>query len=921
MPAQDAFPNNLPVQLNSFIGREAECATVARSVTANRLVTLTGAGGCGKTRLALQVATNVGKKYTDGVWWVDLASISDDGLLANVIAGALGIKEVPGQPLFDTLRDQLGHQHRLLVLDNCEHIVEACAHLIHELLRACPSLSILTTSSEPIGVDGEASWRVPSLRLPEGGGAAALSSVAGSDAVLLFLDRATRVRSTFRLTDDNAPAVAEICRRLDGIPLAIELAAARVRMMSPHEIVAGLEDRFRLLTDSTRTAVPRHRTLRASADWSYGLLSEAERVVLRRLAVFAGGFTLESSEEVCSGDGIAREAVLGIVSRLVDRSLLQVDEGHRMSRYRLLETIRRYAAERLAESKEEGSVRSRHLRSFVAMAEIARPEMERSGLVEWLNVFDVEHDNIRAAFDWGMRSGAISECLRLMSALFHFWFVRGHLTEGRHRFEAALQAGEVDPRLRAMALIDVGQLMISHGDFVATREFATEALSIAEALADKQLEGRALDTLAWSTAFLDPRAGQEVFRSAASVLRDARDPMYLADAMNGLGLARLFEGDYAGARTALEEGVAASRHIGNLSLLAIGLGLLGYTLELQGSLARARTCLRESLSTARLLEDRVSEALALYSLGFIEAHRGEHERAEEHIEGSVAMARFASPLILTFALLTQGLERYMRADLEGSSSALEEALLLSGEMPAPWLRAWILALLGNAARVRGDLEGAQARITEALAASRAGGMRVDVPIDADARLARAMGDVERAESLHHEALAAALAGQSILLVPTQLEALAGLAAIAESFPEAARLYGAAEAARDAHRLVRYAVDQPDYEAGVQRVREALTDEEYQRTWEQGWAMSLDEAVTYASRGRGERKRPSTGWGSLTPTELEVVRRVAEGLTNQQIAERLFISRSTVKVHLVHIFAKLGVSRRAELASAATLRGL
>jgi predicted ATPase/DNA-binding CsgD family transcriptional regulator len=915
---QDGLPNNLPVQLTRFIGREAQRATVARSVAANRLVTLTGAGGCGKTRLAVQVATDVGGKYADGVGWVDLAPLSDEGLLANVLARALKIKEVRGQPPFDTLRDHLRHQHRLLVLDNCEHVVEACAQLIHELLQACPSLSILTTSREPIGVDGEASWRVPSLRLPEDASTSAVGSVMRSEAVGLFLDRATRVKSTFRLTEDNAPAVAEICHRLDGIPLAIELAAARVRMMSPEEIVAGLEDRFRLLTGSARTAVPRHQTLRASADWSYGLLSEADRVVLRRLAVFASGFTLEASEEVCSGDGIAREAVLGIVSRLVDRSLLQVSEEHRRSRYRLLETIRQYAAERLVESEEEGSVRERHLRFFVAMAERARPEMERSGLVEWLNVFDVEHDNIRAAFDWGMRSGAIDECLRLMSALFHFWFVRGHLTEGRRRFEAALEAGEGDPYLRAMALIDVGQLMISHGDFVATREFATEALKIAEALADKRLEGRALDTLGWSTSFLDPGAGPDVFRSAASVLRDAGDPMYLADTMNGLGLARLFEGDYAGARTALEEGVAASRQIGNLSLLAIGLGLLGYTLELQGNLARAQTCLRESLSTARRLEDRVSEALALYSLGFIEAHRGEHERAEEHIEESVATARAASPLILTFALLTQGLARYMRADLEGSSSSLDEALLLSGEMPAPWFRAWILALLGNAARARGDLESAQARVTEALAAAREGGMRVEMPIDADARLARDLGEVERAESLHHEALAAALAGQSILLVPMQLEALAGLAAIAESFHEAARLFGAAEAARDAHGLVRYVVDQRDYKADVERVRKVLADG-FRAAWEQGRAMSLDEAVAYASRGRGERKRPSTGWASLTPTEIEVVRRIAEGLTNQQIAERLFISRSTVKVHLVHIFAKLGVSTRAELASAATRR--
>ena len=917
----DVVPNNLPVQLTSFIGRETECATVAGLVAANRLVTLTGAGGCGKTRLSLQVAADVGEKYADGVWWVDLARLSDDALLANAVAAVLSIKEVPGQPLMDTLKNRLRDQRVLLVLDNCEHVVDACAHLVRELLQACPSLSIVTTSREPLGVEGEASWRVPSLQLPETTRTQALESFLGSEAVRLFLDRAMRVRTTFRLTDENAGALAEICRRLDGIPLAIELAAARMRMMTPHQIVDGLEDRFRLLIGSTRTGVPRHQTLRASADWSYELLSEEERVVLRRLAVFAGGFTLDASEEVCSGEEIARGAVLGIVSRLVDCSLVQVGEEAPAARYRLLETIRQYAAERLVESGEEHGVRARHLRFFVGLAERAQPDMEGAGLLEWLPLLDVELDNVRAAFEWGIETGANGECVRLMSALWQFWFVRGHLTEGRWRFEVALNAGDTEPRLRAMALIDVGQLMGYHGDFVATRDFATEALTIARTVADNRLEGRALDTLGYSTAFLDPPAAPEQFLAAASLLRDAGDRLYLADALNGLGIARLFEGHYAGARAALEEGVAASRQIGNLSLLTIGLSVLGYTLELQGHLARARTCLRESLSIARRLGDRVSAADALHCLGFIDAHRGEHDKAEALIEESVTIAREASPMILAFALLTEGLARYMRADLEAAESALEETLLLSAEMPAPWWRAWSLALLGNAARMRGDLDGARARVEEALAAAKAGGMRVDVPIDADARLARAAGDLERAESLHHEALTAALAAQSILLVPMQLEALAGLATLAESFAEAARLFGAAEAARDAHGLVRYAVDRHEYEADVERARTALSDEEFRAAWDQGRAMSLDEAVAYVSRGRGERKRPSSGWASLTPTEIEVVRHVAEGLTNPQIAERLFVSRSTVKMHLAHIFAKLAVSTRAELAASATRRAL
>ena len=921
MRSLDAVPTNLPTQLTSFIGRGVECATVADLVSRNRLVTLTGSGGCGKTRLSQQVAADLTKEFRDGVLWVDLARLSDASLLVNAIASALEIKEVPGKPLLDTLQNHLSDRQLLLVLDNCEHVVAACAELIHSLLQTCLSLSILTTSREPVGVEGEIPWRVPSLKLPEAEGAPTIDAVARSEAVQLFVDRASRVRPTFHLTSENAASVTEICRRLDGIPLAIELAAARTRMMTPEQIVAGLEDRFHLLTGTTRTALPRHQTLGASVDWSYSLLTEEERFIFRRLAVFAGGFSLDAAEDVCSDELTPRHAVLDIVSRLVDRSLLHVGEEMPVARYRLLETIRQYADERLIESGEGDDVRGRHLGYFVAFAERAEPELEGAGLPVWLPKLDAEHDNVRAAFDWSVQAGAKEQGLRIAAALWIFWQVRGHLTEGRRRFEAVLDAADAEPGLRVRALVGVGQLMAYYGDFVATRGFATKAVDIARRLGDERLEGRALDTLGYAIAFLDSSAAPEIFRDAATLSRKVGDGLYLADALNGLGIARYFAGDYAGARAALEDGVERAREIGNANILTIGLGVLGYTLGLQGRLARARTCLRESLPLARRLRDRVWTAQALYGLGFIEAHRGEYDLAEAHLDESVEIGRDLSPMILGFALLTRGITRYMRADLEGSASALEETLVLSRDMGPAWLRSWSLALLGNAARITGDLEGARSRVDEALAVARSGGVRIDVAIDANARLARATGEPERAESLHHEALAAALAAESVLQVPTQLEALAGLAALAESFPEAARLFGAAEAARDAHGLVRYTVDDDGYRADVERVRIALADTEFKSAWEQGRAMSLDEAIAYASRGRGERKRPSSGWASLTPTEVEVVRQVAGGLKNAQIAERLFVSPSTVKVHLSHIFAKLGIATRTELAAQATRRGL
>jgi DNA-binding CsgD family transcriptional regulator len=661
--------------------------------------------------------------------------------------------------------------------------------------------------------------------------------------------------------------------------------------------------------------------LRASVDWSHGHLAEEERIVFRRLAVFAGGFTLDSAEAVCSGNGVASEAVLDVVGQLLDRSLLQIRDEQPAARYRMLETIRQYAAERLTESGEGDVVRGRHLGYFVALAERAGPELEGAGLLDRLPELDAEHDNVRAAFDWSMQTGASVDGLRIAAALWIFWQVRGHLTEGRRRLEVALDAADADPALRVDALVGVGQLMAFYGDFAATKRSATFALEIARSLGDERLEGRALDTLAYALAFLDPAAAPAIFRDAAALSSKVGDGLYLADALNGLGIARYFAGDYSGARTALEEGVERAREVGQANILTIGLGVLGYTLGLQGHLARAQTCLRESLPLARRLQDRVWTAQALYGLGFIEAHRGEYNRAEALLDESVEVGRGVSPMILSFALLTRGLARHMRADLEGSAIALEEALSLSLEMGPHWLRAWSLALLGDVARVRGDLETARSRIDEALAAARSGVARIDMAIDAAARLARDSGELERAESLHHEALAATRDAESVLRVPAQLEALAGLAALAESPAEAARLFGAAEAARDAYGLARYAVEGETYAADVKRARLALPGPDFDEAWEQGRSMSLEEAVAYASRGRGERKRPSTGWASLTPTELEVVGHVAAGLTNPQIAERLFVSRSTVKQHLAHIFTKLGVSTRTELASMATRRGL
>ena len=747
---------------------------------------------------------------------------------------------------------------------------------------------------------------MPSLELPSVAG-----DIAGCEAVRLFVDRALLVHSGFRVTYDNAEAIADICRRLDGMPLAIELAAARMRMMTPAQIADGLEDRFRLLTSSTRTVLPRYRTLRASVDWSHDLLSEEERVVLRRLSVFAGGFTLEAAEAVACGGVVERQEVLDVVSRLVDRSLIQTEGG---GRYGLLETIHAYALDRLVRSGEHDVTQHRHLDYFVELAESAESEMEGPGLFAWLPVLDREHDNLRAAFDWAKRSLMGDACLRLASALWLFWFLRGHLTDGRRRVETALRFDDATPGLRVKALIGVGQLETYHGDLPATARFAEEAARIARTLGDERAEGRALCTWAYATAFLNPPAAPAMFEQSVELLQRAGDGWFLADAVNGLGIARFLAGDLSGSAEMFEQGIVAARGFGNFNALTIGLGVLGYARALQGRLDEAMEELTESLGLARNLRDVVFTAQGLFGLGLIAALRGRHEEAERYLDESVAIIGEASPLILTFALETRAFARWIAADLEGSSSDAAEALTLARELALPWPTAWSRAILANDGLANGDLERARTYLDEAAE------IRADLPLDARGRLARAEGDPALAESLHAEALAAASASESVLLVPAQLEALAGLASLGGGHLQAARLFGAAEAARTAYGFARPVVDQEQYEADLSRTRNASA-EVFDRAWAEGAAMSLEEAVAYATRGRGARKRPPTGWASLTPTELEVVRRVAEGLTNPQIAERLFVSRSTVKVHLGHIFAKLGISTRAELAALATKRAL
>src|SRR5262245_18337916 len=439
----DALPNNLPLALSSFVGRELELDELARLLGKDRLVTLTGAGGCGKTRLALQATSESLERFPDGAWWVDLAPLAEEELVGAAVAGALGVRPLPGMTELQACTAYLASRRALLVLDNCEHLAVACASAVEELLMGASEVVVLATSRAPLGVTGETDWRVPPLSLPgeEGEG------LADSDAVALFVERAAKVRPGFALTDENVTSVARLCRDLDGLPLAIELAAARLRMLTPEQISTGLADRFRLLTGGPRTALERHQTLRASVDWSYELLSEPERVLLRRLAVFSGGFTLEAAEKVCAGEGIARDQILDLLSSLAEQSLVIAEERGSTERYRLLETVRQYGLEKLAEAGEEGRLRSRHRDFFLALAEEAGPQLETARQPEWLEHPDPEAANLAAAVDHALCTDP-PLALRFCAALYRWWSDRGRLAEAELAQSRALEAtGDREPAL------------------------------------------------------------------------------------------------------------------------------------------------------------------------------------------------------------------------------------------------------------------------------------------------------------------------------------------------------------------------------------------------------------------------------------------------------------------------------------------
>ncbi len=677
--------HNLPAARSSFVGREREMMEVKRELAMTRLLTLTGMGGSGKTRLALEVARSLVGAYPDGVWLVELADLSEAKLLPEAVAGALEAKEHPGQPLTDTLAEILQSKRTLLVLDNCEHLVEAAADLVDLLLGACPHVRVLVTSREPLDIPGEVRWTVPSLSVPDARHSSTVVELEDSESVRLFAERARQRNPAFALGPGNAEAVVDICRRLEGVPLAIELAAARVGTLSVEQISQKLEDSLKLLTGGGRTAVPRQRTLRGALDWSHELLSEREKKLFGRLAAFTGGWTLEATETVASGEGIEESDILELLSGLVGKSLVVAEDANASTvRYRLLEPVRQYALERLDEHRKVEELRRRHAEFFVALAEAAEPKLWGSEEKVWLDRLEDELDNIRAALAWTIENREAELGLRLAGALYRFWWAQGYYREGRGWLERALAVeGRVSVWARAKALDALGWLAHGQGDIDQMVTAAEEGLKLSKGA---EIEGGMtapfLDMLgAKAETSGDYERAAELFEESLKFSRQASDTRQLAYSLLNLAHISNLRGDHERAAKLYEEGIVLCRESGHAVLLAEILGTMSYDCLLQGDYKRAVALSEEAVALFRDQGHRGSLEGVLDTLGWAALWLGDHERSKALYEESLALSQELDDKLVASESL-EGLacvagakgEAERAARLFGTAEALREAV-------------------------------------------------------------------------------------------------------------------------------------------------------------------------------------------------------------------------------------------------------
>jgi predicted ATPase/DNA-binding CsgD family transcriptional regulator len=909
----------VPTPVTAFVGRADEKEELSTHLSRERLVTVVGVGGAGKTRLAAEVALAMSGDFDGGVVWLDLAGLSDAGSVLPAALSALGLRATRADVPEDLVAG-LGGRPLLMVLDNCEHVVGAAAGVAGLLTTACPAVRVLATSREPLRAAGEQVFALGGLAVPQPGATA--ESVDESEAVQLFLHRARHVNPQFRVDDRSRWSVAEICLRLDGLPLAIELAAARVRHLSSAQIVEGLDDRFGLLTGGVRTAEPRHRTLEASIDWSYDLLTEPQRALLARLSVFAGPFGLDAATEVgavAPVDAGVRDAL----ADLIDRSLVHVDDASDGYRYRLLQTINAYGARRLADRGETTLMRDRHLDHHLRLAGAAEEGLASDDFKEWLEWLTPLADDLRAAMDHAIASGRSPAAVEIAVRTANFWQVLGFFTEMHRRLRLAADASPTK-RERAKACTTGSILALMGGDYAAGYELAAEAVVLSRGGDDPETLTRALINRPW-TGFFSGEAGSDAIWSDL----DNADDIVASTGDEGLALrlslnraALELVGESLPAGTAkLELVVRAVVAADAAPMETTARTFLAYWGVLDGNTPRARRHGRRALELARSMGNHAFVSMALCGLAVADILTGDRQSADRQLAEARQVAGDAG--LDTFEMIAQRItaQAALRFGDESARRLAEEALGAARGVSSAWDVAGCGYLAGVAAIGDGDLDGAHVLLRESHDAS----LDPLFPLPLGhallglSHLAYIEVDLDRARDLAHDALDTFAVWGGPIGVADALEAVAAIDQAGEQMPRAVRVLAAAERFRRTKSLGRFPMEAERYQQMTASLGQELSGPEFQRCWAEGERLSLHEAVAYSRRGRGEQSGVGHGWPSVTPAELRVTALVAGGLTNPQIAERLFVSRNTVKTHLSHIYAKLGIANRAALAAEAARR--
>ena len=916
-PADEALDGEvtrtLPMPLSSFVGRERELDELRSLLQeGKRLVTLVGIGGIGKTRLALELGFSARDLGWADVYFVELAALADPGLVAGAVLESVGAgsSRSPLRAAVEHLREA----HALVVLDCCEHVLGAARAAAEVLVRRCPFVTVLATSRSPLDADGELVWPVPSLSVQK---RARAGETAASDAARLFADRASHAQPRLDLGEDAAAAFEAIVRRVDGIPLAIELAAARIRVLSAAEIADGLDDQLRLLGGGHRSD-PRHQTIRASLDWSHDLLTDSERRLFARLSVFSGGFDLEGATAVGAGDGIGVGQILDQIEGLVDKSLLAVERRAASTRFRMLDFVRQYAAERLAAAGEGDLLAGRHRAYFRALAERADREL-------WALApagrgrLDDESPNLRAAVDDGCNR-APDDALAMAGALGLYWRVRGRLAEGVAMTEQSLAvaSAEASP-LRALALAKLSVLSFWLGDFTRTQSAATSALEMGAATGDTRSQALALSRLGALVILGDSAVGDPILMRAAELARAAGDQVALCDALGSLAISYFCQDDARAMRGPLEETLRVAEAIGYEDDIRWCLWCLAHAAFSAGDLAGARAHGERALAMMPG-QDRLSRYCAVEILCLVDASRGATDVARERAEADLGQSR-QERLRLGTGVLMHALGVAALAESDLDQAAQWATSLYEQESEVRYLAWHAQEILVAVALARGDSARAKIGVERLLAAAEPLRNRRAQAI-AHLGLARALlldGDDQRAETIAHDALKVLADRGWRPAVIDALDVLAEIALFKRQYERAVRLGAAARMQRSVLGLAALPPARQRAERQLAAAGMALSADGLASASQDGAGLSLDEAVAYAQRGRGEHATAAHGWASLSPVERQVVDLASHGLNNPNIARELFISRNTVKAHLSHAYAKLGVTNRIELARLAARR--